>query len=82
MQDHRIHSVLSRHAQSVDCVVFNFLVAEDHPWRLRELQRTLNEPMTFINASVARLQADGLLTRTGDTVRASWAAVRADELSV
>ena len=66
----------------MDRVVFNFLVAEDHRWRLPELQRTLGEPMTFINASVGRLQADGLLTRKGDTVRASWAAVRADELAV
>jgi hypothetical protein len=82
VRDNRIHTVLSEHAQRLDRTVFNFLVAEDHPWRLRELQRTIGEPMALLNASIARLQADGLLTHNGDTIRATWTAVRADELSI
>jgi hypothetical protein len=81
MQDDRIHSVWA-HSHRVDRALYNLLLAEDHPWRLRELQGALGEPMSLVNASVARLHADGLTTHDRGMVRASRAAVRADELSI
>ncbi len=78
--DKRICSAPSDQTKRLDRAIINHLLSQDHPWRLSELQKTLGHPMSLIMASVERLEADGLVVRNVETVRASRAAVRADEL--
>lgn len=82
MHDKRTTSAPSTQTQRIDRAIFNLLLSEDHPWRLSELQKTLGHPMSLVKVSVERLQADGLLIEDGEMVRASRAAIRADELNL
>ena len=56
------------------------VVAEDYPWRLGELEAKLGLSPELVRICVGRLRADGLLVGDDEAVRASWAAVRLDEL--
>ena len=78
--DKRICSAPSDQTKRLDKAIINHLLSLDQPWRLSALQKTLGHPMPLILASVERLAADGLVVRNGESVRASRAAVRADEL--
>lgn len=82
MQDDRICSATAAQTNRVERAILILLLAEDHPWRLEGIGRKLAQPTVLLAACVARLQADGLLERKGDTLRASRAAVRADELTL
>jgi hypothetical protein len=97
MQDKRICSAPSAQTQRIERAIYRLLIAEDHLWRLSQLQQRIGEPLSLIAATTARLQADGLLdgdgktteadeindfARSGQTVRASRAAIRADELTL
>lgn len=82
MQDQRIGSQPSQQTQHIERAILALLLAEDHPWRLGELQRALGDPEALLRICVGRLRADGLVDYNGRTARASWAAVRSDELSL
>lgn len=82
MQDKRSGSTPSALTERVERAIFNLLLAEDHPWQLDKLQQELGKPASLVLACVQRLQADGLVDYNGKTVRASRAAIRADELSL
>lgn len=82
MQDNRIRFTTAAQTKRIERAIFTLLLAEDHPWRLNELQKRLSQPLNLVTISVARLQADGLLNGNGKTVRASRAAIRADELTL
>jgi DNA-binding IclR family transcriptional regulator len=82
MHDKRICSAPSDQTKRIERAILALLIAEDHPWPLSELQKRLGHPLNLVQASVARLQADGLLTDDGQTVRASRAAIRCDELTL
>ena len=60
--------------------VLAFVLAEDWPWRARELAQRLRVPADVIGLSTATLHTDGLLIADAGELRASWAAVRGDEL--
>jgi len=70
----------------LEAAVLSLLLAEDWPWRRWELAARLRSPSELVGVCAARLRADGLVrdddTRRGDNevIRASWAAVRCDEL--
>ncbi len=61
--------------------MFALMLAEDWPWRTDELAVRLRLPVDLIGLAAATLQADGLVVTHGDKLRASWAAVRGDELA-
>ena len=82
MQDKRSGSIPSTLTERVERAIFNLLLAEDHPWQLSKLQQELEKPRSLVMACVQRLQADGLVDCNGKTIRASRAAIRADELSL
>jgi hypothetical protein len=86
MQDQRIGSQPSQQTQHIERAILALLLAEDHPWRLAELQKALGdqlgEPLGLVSICVARLRADGLVAYNGRTARASWAAIRSDELAL
>ncbi|MGA2455598.1 MAG: hypothetical protein ABSG93_19000 [Solirubrobacteraceae bacterium] len=81
MQDERSSSIPYEQRQRVEAAVLALLLAEDSLWRADELASRLSLPADAIGLAVATLQADGLLVSNGDKLRASWAAVRADELA-
>jgi DNA-binding GntR family transcriptional regulator len=80
MQDQRIGSQPSQQTQHIERAILALLLADDHPWRLDELQKALGDPLGLVRICVARLRADGLVDCNGRTARASWAVVRSDEL--
>jgi DNA-binding IclR family transcriptional regulator len=80
MQDQRIGAAPSQQTQRIEAAILALLLAEDHPWRVSELGKTLRQPPGLVHICVARLHADGLVTYDEQTTRASRAAVRADEL--
>jgi DNA-binding IclR family transcriptional regulator len=82
MQDQRIGSQPSEQTQHIERAILALLLAEDRPWRLGELQKALGDPMGVVSICVARLRADGLVDSDGRTARASWAAIRSDELAL
>src|SRR5271166_2349073 len=65
----------------VEAGVLALLLAEDWPWRPSELACRLGVPADLITAAAGTLRADGLLVSHGKGVRASWAAVRGNELA-
>jgi hypothetical protein len=67
--------------RGVDAAVLALVLAEDWPWRVGELGQRLRVPEDVIGLSTATLHADGLLIVDADKLRASWAAVRGDELA-
>jgi hypothetical protein len=80
MQDERSGSVPYDQVRRVEAGIVFLLVAEDYPWRLAELEARLGCPAELVRICAARLRADGLIVGDDETVRASWAAVRLDEL--
>jgi hypothetical protein len=80
MQDERSGSVPYDDMRRVEAGIVFLLVAEDYPWRLGELEARLGCPAGLIGICVGRLRADGLLVGDDRALRASWAAVRLDEL--
>jgi DNA-binding IclR family transcriptional regulator len=78
-------SDLTRHEERrrVEAAVLALMLAEDWPWRAAELARRLGLPAAAVRLGVATLRADGLVvaaTTGSGKLRASWAAVRCDEL--
>jgi hypothetical protein len=67
--------------RSVQAAILALVLAEDWPWRVGELGQRLRVPEDVIGLSTATLHADGLLVVDADKLRASWAAVRGDELA-
>ena len=82
MQDQRIGSLPSEQTRHIERAILALLLAEDHPWRIDELQKALGDPHGLVIICAARLHADGLLDYKGETIRASRAAVRGDELAL
>lgn len=65
----------------VEAAILALVLAEDWPWRAGELARRLRVPVDVIGLGTATLRADGLLVSRGERLRASWTAVRGDELA-
>jgi hypothetical protein len=65
----------------VEAAVLALVLAEDWPWRTNELADRLHVHADLIALATATLIADGLLVTQGHHLRASWAAVRGDELA-
>jgi hypothetical protein len=80
MQDQRSGSVPYDEMRPVEAAIVFLLVAEDYPWRLGELGERVGCPADVIRICVGRLRADGLVVGNDETLRASWAAIRLDEL--
>ncbi len=88
MQDERSSSSLFERTRCLEAAALALLLAEDWPWHPWELAARLRCPTALLSICVARLRADGLVrdeaTRGGTAragaIRASWAAVRCDEL--
>ncbi len=80
MQDERSGSIPYDEVRPVEAAIVFLAVAEDYPWRLGELAARLGASPELVRISVDRLRDDGLLVGAGETARASWAAVRLDEL--
>lgn len=69
----------NRNLEVVERGVMMLLLAERHEWPLDELSKTINEER--FEQALDNLEEVGLLTRAGDTVVASPAALRGDDLS-
>jgi hypothetical protein len=80
MHDQRSHSFPYERRRCVEAAVLALVLAEDWPWRVGELGQRLRVPVDVIGLSTATLRADGLLVADADELRASWAALRGDEL--
>lgn len=80
MQDERSGSIPYERVRPLEAAIVFLAVAEDYPWRLGELEARLGASRDLVRICVGRLRADGLLIGDDETVRASWAAVRLDEL--
>ena len=65
----------------VEAAVLALVLAKDWPWRAGELAERLHLPADVIGLAAATLSADGLLASDGEKLRASWTAVRGDELA-
>ncbi len=81
MQDERSSSIPHERRRCIDAAVLALVLAEDWPWRADELAQRLRVPEDVIGLSTGTLHADGLLVVDADKLRASWAAVRGDELA-
>jgi hypothetical protein len=81
MRHQRSHSIPYEHRRPVDAAVLALVLAEDWPWQVGELAQRLRIPEDVIGLSTGTLHADGLLVADADKLRASWAAVRGDELA-
>ncbi len=68
-------------ARRVEAAILALALAEDWPWRIGEIAQRLRLPADAIGLGAATLQADGLLVSRSKLLRASWAAVRGDELA-
>ncbi len=80
MRDERSSSVPYDNMRRVEAGIVFLLVAEDYPWRLAELEARLRCSEELFGICVARLRAVGLLVGDDGALRASWEAVRLDEL--
>jgi hypothetical protein len=80
MQHQRTYLLAYERRRLVEAAILTLVIAEDWPWRASELARRLRLPADVIGLSTATLSADGLIVSRGDRLRASWAAVRCDEL--
>jgi hypothetical protein len=65
----------------VEAAVLALVLAEDWPWRTNELAERLDVSVDVIGLATATLIADGLLITDDRKLRASWTAVRGDELA-
>jgi hypothetical protein len=80
MQHQRTYLLAYERRRLVEAAILTLVIAEDWPWRASELAQRLRLPEDVIGLSTATLSADGLLVPRRDRLRASWAAVRCDEL--
>jgi predicted transcriptional regulator len=69
----------NRNLEVVERGVMMLLLAERREWPLDELSKTINEE--GFEQALDNLEEVGLLIREGDTVVASRAALRGDDLS-
>jgi hypothetical protein len=76
----RSDSIPYERRRCVEAAVLALVLAEDWPWCVGELAQRLRVPSDVIGLSTATLHADGLLVVDADELRASWAALRGDEL--
>jgi predicted ArsR family transcriptional regulator len=88
MHDQRTYSIPHEQRRRVEAAILALVLAEDWPWRVGEIAQRLRLPADVIGLGTATLRADGLVvyarTATGGSgqkLRASWAAVRGDELA-
>lgn len=81
MQDQRSSPMPSDCMRAVEAAVLTLLLAEDWPWLADELAQRLRLPADLITVCEATLGADGLVVTRDGRLRASWAAVRGDELA-
>lgn len=65
----------------IEAAVLVLMLTEDLPWRADELAERLSAPTGLIALATATLRADGLLISDGEKLRASWTAVRGDEIA-
>jgi hypothetical protein len=80
MQHQRTYSMPYERRRCIEAAVLALVLTEDWPWQAGELAQRLRIPEDVIGLSTATLHADGLLVSHGENLRASWAAVRGDEL--
>jgi hypothetical protein len=81
MQDQRSRPIPSDRMRPIEAGVLALLLAEDWPWLPGELAQRLRLPADLIAVCEATLRADGLVVTRSGKLRASWAAVRGDELA-
>jgi hypothetical protein len=81
MQDQRSRPIPSDRIRPIEAGVLALLLAEDWPWLPDELAQRLRLPADLIAVCEATLRADGLVITRNGRLRASWAAVRGDELA-
>jgi hypothetical protein len=81
MQDQRSDLIAHERRRCVEAAILALLLAEDWPWRPGELAQRLLLPGSLIGLGTATLRADGLVILRGGKLRASWTAVRGDELA-
>jgi hypothetical protein len=88
MHHQRTYFMPYEQRRRVEAAILALVLAEDWPWRAGELAHRLRLPVDVIGLGTATLHADGLLVpvpasrgRDGERLRASWAAVRGDELA-
>jgi hypothetical protein len=69
----------------VEAAILAFVLAADQWWSADELARRLRLPADAVRLATATLSADGLLASapiaSREKLRASWTAVRGDELT-
>jgi hypothetical protein len=82
MQDERTCSIPAAQTDRIERAILALLIAEDHPWRVDELEKKLGYAPGLVAGCVARLHADGGLDRAANRVRASRAAIRVDDLTL
>jgi hypothetical protein len=80
MQNQRTYFMPYERRRPVEAAILALVLAEDWPWRVSELGQRLRIPEDVIGLSTGTLRADGLLIPNCESLRASWAAVRGDEL--
>ncbi|SRR5258705_13994643 len=80
MQHQRTYLLAYERRRLVEAAILALVLAEDWPWRASELAQHLRLPADVIGLSTATLSADGLIVSRDDRLRASWGAVRCDEL--
>lgn len=87
MQNQRTYLTPYERRRRVEAAILALVLAEDWPWLPAELAQRLRVPADAIRLGTNTLQADGLIVPTptvrgrGERLRASWAAVRGDELA-
>jgi hypothetical protein len=81
MQGQRSSQIPGDRIRAVEAAVLALLLAEDWPWLPDELAQRLRLPADLIAVCEATLRADGLVVTRGGRLRASWTAVRGDELA-
>jgi hypothetical protein len=81
MQHQRIDLLSYERRRRVEAAILALMLAEDWPWRADELARRLRIPVGMIGLGTATLRADGLMVARGELLRASWSAVRGNELA-
>lgn len=81
MQHQRTYSLPYEQRRRIEAAILALVLTEDWPWRVGELAQRLRLPADVIGLGTATLRADGLVVVRGETLRASWTAVRGDELA-
>ncbi len=88
MHDQRSDLIPHERRRRAEAAILALVLAEDWPWRVGELAQRLRLPADVIGLGTATLHADGLVITapttsgsSGEKLRASWAAVRGDELA-